>query len=265
MAAASLHPLAKAASAWLGRHAAAGSGELRARAIPGRGISAGVDGSEWALGSADWLAERGTPLPADWLADTRARGLSIVALADGERVRIAWGVADALRPDAAEAVAALQALGLRLVLRSGDHPAAVRPVAERLGIADRRGGVSVADKADEVARLGQAGAVVGMAGDGINDAPALAAATVSFAMAGGSAAAIETADVVLMRDSVAAIPQAIMLSRSTRRRIWQNLAFALAYNVLAIPAAAAGLLTPALAAAAMAASSLSVVANALRR
>lgn len=265
MVAASMHPLAKAIAAHLGTAGDAQGSDLRTRTIPGRGISARVDEVEWALGSADWMAERGTPLPDAWLADTRARGLSIVALADGERVRLAWGLADTLRPDAQEAIAGLGRLGLRLVLRSGDHSAAVRPVAERLGLSDWKAGVSVAGKADEVASIRQSGTPVGMAGDGINDAPALAAATVSFAMAGGSAAAIETADVVLMRDSVAAIPQAIELSRRTRRRIWQNLGFALGYNILAIPAAAAGLLTPAIAAAAMAASSLSVVANALRR
>jgi len=265
MAAASTHPLARAIATHLAAAGDEQSPDLRTRAIPGRGVSARFGDSEWALGSAEWMVERGTPLPEAWLADTRQRGLSIVALADGERVRLAWGLADSLRPDAPAAVAELGRLGLRLLLRSGDHPAAVRPVAERLQIADWQAGVTVSGKADEVARLRQAGAAVGMAGDGINDAPALAAATVSFAMAGGSAAAIETADVVLMRDSVAAIPQAIGLSRATRRRIWQNLAFALGYNVLAIPAAAAGLLTPAIAAAAMAASSLSVVANALRR
>ncbi len=154
---------------------------------------------------------------------------------------------------------------MRLLLLSGDHAAAVEPIAQALGIQEWRAGVSVQGKADAIQTLRAEGRTVGMAGDGINDAPALAAASVSFAMAGGSAAAIETADVVLMRDSVAAIPQAIALSRTTRRRIWQNLGFALGYNVLAIPAAAAGLLTPAIAAAAMAASSLSVVGNALRR
>jgi Cu+-exporting ATPase len=282
MAAASTHPLAKAIAAHLEQRRDPGAAQsaglegssaqnapLRTRTVPGRGVMARLGDTEWALGSADWMAERGTPLPESWLAETRARGLSIVALANGERVRMAWGLADTLRPDAEAAVRELRGLGIRLVLLSGDHDAAVRPVAEQLGIKEWHAGVSVQAKADAVQGLRQAGGagghLVGMAGDGINDAPALAAASVSFAMAGGSAAAIETADVVLMRDSVAAIPQAIELSRVTRRRIWQNLGFALGYNVLAIPAAAAGLLTPAIAAAAMAASSLSVVANALRR
>jgi P-type E1-E2 ATPase len=150
-------------------------------------------------------------------------------------------------------------------LLSGDHAEAVQPVARQLGIAEWHAGVSVQDKADRVQSLRDEGLAVGMAGDGINDALALASATVSFAMAGGSAAAIESADVVLMRDALTAIPDAIRLSRQTRRRILQNLGFALGYNVLAIPAAALGLLTPAIAAAAMAASSLSVVGNALRR
>jgi len=285
MASASTHPLARAVAAHLtaGKGTEAGhtlqkagsvgesgsaqvaAAQLRTRTMPGRGVLARIDDAEWALGSAEWMAERGVPLPADWLTDARARNLSVVALADSERVRMAWGLADALRPDAQAAVAELQRQGIRLLLLSGDHEAAVRPIAERLGITDWRAGVSVQGKADAIQTLRAEGRTVGMAGDGINDAPALAAASVSFAMAGGSAAAIETADVVLMRDSVAAIPQAIALSRTTRRRIWQNLGFALGYNVLAIPAAAAGLLTPAIAAAAMAASSLSVVGNALRR
>ena len=280
LAGASTHPLARAVALALWPAEAGGSGaasaqspaardasapRVRVRTEPGRGVSARIDDTTWALGSAEWMTARGTPLPEAWLTETRARGLSIVALADDQRVRMAWGLADTLRPDAVAAVRELQRLGIRLILLSGDNEAAVRPVAAALGITEWRAGVSVQAKADAVQALRAEGRMVGMAGDGINDAPALAAASVSFAMAGGSAAAIETADVVLMRDAVAAIPQAIELSRVTRRRIWQNLGFALGYNVLAIPAAAAGLLTPAIAAAAMAASSLSVVGNALRR
>jgi Cu+-exporting ATPase len=272
LASASTHPLARAIAAHLtdrsaGRYelAKAPSVPRRTRTIPGRGVLAGIDDSDWALGSSAWMAERGAPVPDAWLADAVARGLSVVALADGDRVRMAWGLADTLRAESASAVRELQRLGVRLVLLSGDHAAAVEPIAQRLGIADWRAGVSVQGKADAIESLRAEGRTVGMAGDGINDAPALAAASVSFAMAGGSAAAIETADVVLMRDSVAAIPLAIQLSRVTRRRIWQNLGFALGYNVLAIPAAAVGWLTPAIAAAAMAASSMSVVGNALRR
>jgi Cu+-exporting ATPase len=272
LASASTHPLARAIAAHLtdrsaGRHelAEAPSPLRRTRTIPGRGVLAGIDDIDWALGSSAWMAERGAPVPDAWLADAVARGLSVVALADSERVRMAWGLADTLRAESAAAVRELQRLGVRLVLLSGDHASAVEPIAQRLGIVDWRAGVSVQGKADVIQTLRAEGRTVGMAGDGINDAPAFAAASVSFAMASGSAAAIETADVVLMRDSVAAVPQAIELSRMTRRRIWQNLGFALGYNALAIPAAAAGWLTPAIAAAAMAASSLSVVGNALRR
>jgi len=268
LAAASSHPLAQAVALSLADAAPsepAGGQAARVRTHAGRGVTARIDDTEWALGSAAWLAERGTPVPAAWLDGTRARGLSVVALADAERVRLAWGLADTVRADASLALQQLRQLGVRLILLSGDHADAVQPVARQLDIAEWHAGVSVQDKADRVQSLRDEGLAVGMAGDGINDALALASATVSFAMAGGSAAAIESADVVLMRDALTAIPDAIRLSRQTRRRILQNLGFALGYNVLAIPAAALGLLTPAIAAAAMAASSLSVVGNALRR
>jgi len=142
MAAASTHPLAKAIAAHLEQRRDPGAAQsaglegssaqnapLRTRTVPGRGVMARLGDTEWALGSADWMAERGTPLPESWLAETRARGLSIVALANGERVRMAWGLADTLRPDAEAAVRELRGLGIRLVLLSGDHDAAVRPVA----------------------------------------------------------------------------------------------------------------------------------------
>jgi Cu+-exporting ATPase len=161
----------------------------------------------------------------------------------------------------------LQAAGIEVVMISGDHVAAARAVASQLGIKQVLAGVLPADKAAEVARQrvqgGEPSLVVGMVGDGINDAPALAAADVSFAMAGGSGIAIDAADVTLMRGDLLTLPDAIDLSRQTIAKIRQNLFFAFIYNILGIPLAAFGLLSPVLAGAAMAASSVSVVLNAL--
>jgi Cu+-exporting ATPase len=181
---------------------------------------------------------------------------------------LGWlAIADPIRSSATEAVARLQAYGIEVVMISGDHVAAARAVASQLGITQVLAGVLPADKAAEVARQrlqdGASSIVVGMVGDGINDAPALAAADVSFAMAGGSGIAIDAADVTLMRGDLLTLPDAIDLSRQTIAKIRQNLFFAFIYNILGIPLAAFGLLSPVLAGAAMAASSVSVVLNAL--
>jgi Cu+-exporting ATPase len=154
-------------------------------------------------------------------------------------------------------------MGIELVILSGDNPAAVGALAARLGIRRWRGAVLPEAKAQEIVRLRQEGRRVGMAGDGVNDAPALAAADVSFALAGGTGVAIETADVTLMKNDLAGIADAISLSRATLAKIRQNLFFAFVYNVLGIPAAALGALNPVIAGAAMAASSVSVVSNSL--
>jgi Cu+-exporting ATPase len=146
---------------------------------------------------------------------------------------------------------------------SGDHEATARAVAKQAGIDAYRAGVLPAEKAAEVRTRRHAGEVVGMAGDGINDAPALAAADVSFTLAGGTGVAIDTADVTLMRDDLRALADAVDLSRRTVSKVRQNLFFAFVYNVLGIPLAALGMLNPVIAGAAMALSSVSVVSNSL--
>ena len=154
-------------------------------------------------------------------------------------------------------------MGVVLVVVSGDNPATVGAIAGKLGIKDWKAGVLPEGKAAEIDRLHDLGHKVGMAGDGINDAPALARADVSFALAGGTGIAIETADVTLMKNDLAGIADAIALSRATIGKIRQNLFFAFIYNVLGIPLAAFGMLNPVIAGAAMALSSVSVVSNAL--
>jgi P-type Cu+ transporter len=146
---------------------------------------------------------------------------------------------------------------------SGDREATARAVARQAGIDEVLAGVLPADKAAEVRARKRAGAIVGMVGDGINDAPALAAADVSFTLAAGTGVAIDTADVTLMRDDLRAIADAVDLSRRTVAKVRQNLFLAFIYNVLGIPLAAFGLLSPVIAGAAMAASSVSVIGNAL--
>jgi Cu+-exporting ATPase len=146
---------------------------------------------------------------------------------------------------------------------SGDNAATVLAVAREVGITDCHDGMTPAAKAEAVRAMQAAGQVVGMVGDGVNDAPALAAADVSFAIGAGSAIAVEAADVTVIRDDLRAVVDAILLSRATRTKIRQNLFFAFAYNVLGIPLAALGFPNPVIAGAAMALSSVSVVGNAL--
>ena len=190
-------------------------------------------------------------------------GPGVQVYVDGEH-RGAIEVADTVKPTSAQAVAELRALGLRPILLTGDTHAAARAVAEEVGIDEVIAEVLPADKADVIRRLQAEGHVVAMAGDGVNDAPALATADLGLAIGTGTDVAIEASDLTLVSGDLRAAAQAIRLSRATLRTIKQNLGWAFGYNVAALPLAAAGLLNPLLAGLAMALSSLSVVANALR-
>ena len=202
-------------------------------------------------------------LPAGLEAvDTRGRTAVAVAV-DGE-VRALLVVADTVKPTSAEAVASLKALGLRPVLLTGDNETTARAVAAEVGIDEVIAEVLPADKADVIQRLQSEGRVVAMVGDGVNDAPALAQADLGLAIGSGTDVAIESADLVLVSGDLRAAADAIRLSRRTLRTIKQNLGWAFGYNVAALPLAAVGLLNPVLAGLAMALSSVSVVANALR-
>ncbi len=257
------HPIARAVRE---RAAAAGietalPGEFRA--VSGKGVSGVVDGVPARLGTPEFVAEIGVPVDAAEMAGFRRAGETVVVVAAGGRLLGFVLVADRLRATSREAIARLRALGIELVMISGDHEATARAVAAQAGIDAFKAGVLPAGKAAEVAARRRAGEVVGMAGDGINDAPALAAADVSFTLAGGTGVAIDTADVTLMRDDLRALADAVDLSRRTVAKVRQNLFFAFFYNVLGIPLAALGLLSPVIAGAAMAFSSVSVVSNSL--
>ena len=256
------HPLA---SAVVEAARAAGIALVSAEAVQavgGKGVTGRVGARQVLVGSPDFLVERGAPLPAEVLDPLLAAALTPVGVAvDGKAVG-AFGIADPLRATSKAAVARLQALGVRVVMLTGDHPAAAARIAAEAGIADFRAQVLPGDKAAAVTALRGDG-LVGMVGDGINDAPALAAADVSFAIGAGSDVAIEAADLTLVRNDLGSVADAISLSRATLGKIRQNLFFAFIYNVLGIPAAALGLLNPVIAGAAMAMSSVSVVSNSL--
>ncbi len=177
---------------------------------------------------------------------------------------LGWlALADRLRPSSPAAIARLRQLGIEVVMLTGDHEATAAAVAREAGIADYRARVRPQDKAAAVAALKAAGRITGMAGDGVNDAPALAGADVSFGMSSGSDIALEAADITLMKNDLMGVAEAVDLSRTVLAKIRQNLFFAFIYNVLGLPLAAMGLLNPVIAGAAMALSSVSVVSNSL--
>ena len=236
------------------------------RALPGRGVEGVVKGRRLVLGSRRLLDETGaTPgalTEAEAALSAEGRSLAWLATADGETLAL-LGFGDAVKPTAAAAIARLKALGIRTVLISGDTKAAAHTAALALGIDDVQAEVLPADKAAHVAALRAEGGVVAMVGDGVNDAPALAAADVGFAMGTGTDVAMHAAGITLMRGDPALVADAIDLSRRTWAKLRQGLFWAFAYNVLGIPVAAAGFLDPMLAGGAMALSSVSVVLNAL--
>jgi len=239
----------------------------------GRGVIGVVDGKKIVLGGAPLMAEQGVDLTA-LLAQAEALrqdGTTAVFAAIDGRLAGVLGIADPIKPTTPEAVRALQADGVRLVMMTGDNRTTALAVAKRLGIEDVEAEVLPQDKAKVVQKLRAEGRVVAMAGDGVNDAPALAAADVGVAMGAGSDVAIESAGVTLLKGDLQGLVRARRLSRMVMRNIRQNLVFAFIYNVAGVPIAAGALypmfgwlLSPQIAAAAMALSSVSVISNALR-
>jgi Cu+-exporting ATPase len=233
----------------------------------GLGVEGVVDGHGVQVGRPSLMTEWSLTVPADLDAATRAAETAgrtaVLAAWDGE-VRAVLSVADTVKPTSAEAITRLKALGLRPILLTGDNETTARAVAAEVGIADVIAEVLPSDKAAVVARLQSEGHVVAMVGDGVNDAPALAQADLGLAIGTGADVAIEASDLTLVSGDLRSTADAIRLSRATLRTIKQNLGWAFGYNVAALPLAAAGLLNPLIAGAAMALSSVSVVANALR-
>jgi P-type Cu+ transporter len=264
---ASEHPIARA----IARAAQAENGALPTvesfNNREGLGVEGVVDGRALVVGRPALLGDWSMHLPADLDAvRVRAEGRGQTAVAagwDGTAVAVLV-VADTVKPSSAQAVASLERLGLRPVLLTGDNETTARSVAAEVGIDEAIAEVLPADKAHVVKQLQDEGRVVAMVGDGINDAPALAQADLGLAIGTGTDVAIEASDLTLVSGDLRAAADAIRLSRATLRTIRENLAWAFGYNVAALPLAAAGLLNPVIAAAAMALSSLSVVANALR-
>jgi Cu+-exporting ATPase len=232
-------------------------------AVPGKGARGTIDGAPALAGSIAFLRDEGVAVPDDAAQTLLDAGNTIVAVAHRGRCIGLVALADRLRDTTPSAIARLRALGIEVVMLTGDNAATAQAIAAAAGIVEFRAGVLPADKAAAVAAYRAAGKTTGMVGDGVNDAPALAAADVSFAIGAGSAVAIEAADITVIRNDLNAVVDAILLSRATLAKIRQNLFFAFAYNVLGIPLAALGMLNPVIAGAAMAASSVSVVGNAL--
>jgi Cu+-exporting ATPase len=263
------HPLAHAVMARVRSTGADVPPAHELQALPGRGLTAQVGGHTLALGSSRLLRELGAD-PGSLAADAErleADGRTIswlVRQAGGAPTTLgllAFG--DAIKPSARAAVVRLQQLGIRTVMLTGDNAGSAQAVARELGIDEVRAEVLPAHKADAVRALRDAGRIVAMVGDGINDAPALAAADVGIAMSTGTDVAMETAGITLMRGDPRLVPDAFDVSRRTYSTIRRGLFWAFAYNVVGIPLAALGLLSPVIAGAAMAFSSVSVVANAL--
>ncbi len=243
------------------------------QAEPGQGIRASVDGHRVWVGSPRAAAGRdleGATLEG-WIIELASAGWTPVVVEIDGRAAGAIGLFDAARPESAEALEQLRALGIALTLLSGDDSAAVSRLASELGIEDARGRLLPGEKAAAIEAMTQTGRKVAMVGDGINDAPALAAAHVGIAMGGGADVALEAADCALLRDDPRRVALLLRLSRSALSTIRVNLFWAFAYNVVGLPLAAGALaplgvaaVSPSVAAAAMSASSVCVVLNSLR-
>ncbi|UHA73852.1 heavy metal translocating P-type ATPase [Paenibacillus sp. 481] len=261
------HPLAKSIVKGLQEQGIQANGEATSfRAEPGHGIIAEAEGRQVVIGTRAWLARHGVDSShaEQTMRNMEQAGKTAMLVAVDGRFAGIVAAADQVKETSRKAIERLNKLGINVVMLTGDNVRTAQAIASQVGIEQVHAEVLPEQKAEHVRRLQSEGRVVAMVGDGINDAPALAAADVGFAIGGGTDVAMETAGVTLMRGDLNGIADAMEMSRRTMRNIKQNLFWALFYNSLGIPIAAAGLLAPWLAGAAMAFSSVSVVLNALR-
>lgn len=234
-------------------------------AIPGKGVAAAVGGRELIAGTRSLMREKGLDItPAEAVMESFEKdGKTAMLLADTRQILAVIAVADTIKEGSRRAVEQLGKMGVEIYMLTGDNARTAAAIARQAGIRHVVAEVLPENKAKEIENLRKQGKIVAMAGDGINDAPALATADIGIAMGTGADVAIEAADITLMRGNLESIPQAIELSRRTMRKIKQNLFWALFYNAVGIPFAAMGFLNPMIAGAAMAFSSVSVVTNSL--
>jgi Cu+-exporting ATPase len=260
------HPLAQAIVNHGKEQALTLTEPVNFQAVPGQGIKAEFENRQVLVGTRRLMRESGIEIDS-FIGAVEAleqQGKTVMFLAVEAALVGLVAVADAVKQNSAQAIAKLQAMGIEVWMITGDNQRAAQAIASGIGISNVMAEVLPEHKAEKVAALKQTGKIVAMVGDGINDAPALATADVGFAIGTGTDVAIEAADITLMRGDLNGVVAAIQLSRATMRNIKQNLFWALFYNSVGIPVAAAGYLSPVLAGAAMAFSSVSVVLNALR-
>lgn len=234
--------------------------------VPGKGLRGIIKGKQVELGHSRWMRELGYELKAyeERLIEAESRGMSVSFLALDRQIVGLWGVEDELREETVEVIKALKAMNIEAWMITGDNKRTAAYIGEKAGISHIMAEVLPQDKAAKVQELTSQGKSVGMVGDGINDAPALVSADIGFAIGSGTDIAIEAADIVLVHNNLHTLLSALALSRKTMKNIKENLFWALIYNCIGIPLAAFGYLSPIIAGSAMAFSSVSVVANALR-
>lgn len=265
------HPLASAVLAYAQEHSLEAHTTEYFENIEGKGVTGKIDGVEYFAGNTTLMSDLGLVFDAEALLVHTRKGRTPIILATAKEVLGLLLVADAIKPEAVEAIAKLHAMGIQTVLLTGDNQQTAEAIAAEVGIDDVVAGVLPSEKLDKIKALQAEGRIVAMAGDGVNDAPALAAADVGIAMGTGTDVAIETAGITLLGGDISKLVKAIKLSRLTMSGIKQNLFWAFAYNLIGIPVAAGILfpffgilLSPVIAGLAMALSSVSVVLNSLR-
>ncbi|SUP42112.1 heavy metal translocating P-type ATPase [Veillonella criceti] len=262
------HPIAKAMAAYGSQEL--GNGVLPTvdsfKEVPGHGLEAVVAGQMVQLGHSRWMDTLGymNETIAQAVLQEEERGASVSLLAVDGVIRALWAVEDELRPEVPAVIKTLQQRGIEVWMLTGDNRRTAQYMADQAGISHVMAEVLPQDKAGKIDELRKSGKVVGMVGDGINDAPALTLADIGFAIGNGTDIAVEAADIVLVRNDLQTLVQAVTLSRKTMGNIRQNLFWALIFNCIGIPLAAVGLLTPIVAGTAMAFSSVAVVSNSLR-
>jgi P-type Cu+ transporter len=261
------HPLARAVNDYAKNAHIAALPMTAFESFTGQGVRATVDFKAekikvW-LGSPQFITASNIVIEEALMSPLLKQGKTVIAVADEKNLLGVIAIADRLRATTKHAVDKLRSMAIDVVMLTGDNPQTAATIAAQVGIEHFHAGVLPQDKVNKLNKIKELNNVVGMVGDGINDAPALAAADVSFAMATGSDVAMEAADITLMRSDMLSVVDAITLSRATLSKIRQNLFFAFFYNVLGIPLAALGMLNPVIAGAAMAMSSVSVVSNSL--